>query len=830
MRDFMITSSILILAVLGIRFLAKGKISPCLQYALWLIVALRLCFPLPLGNSALSVLNYLPPGEEETAVRPNMPVPAYSGDSLTEQNQYTGVQTPGAVSVPVDGQTAAGTDRSAGMQMTDRKSVPEEKTFPLSVNALRASSVRYLPFLWFAGALVMAAYLLFYMTKWQRYVRENRKKLNLSFQGTILEQDFDPEGKYRGKLGVYTLKGLPSPFLSGRNIYLTKKMTADPREYCHYRHGDSFWVLLRCVLLVIYWFHPLVWIAARVSRQDGELACDAAAIRLLGEKERLSYGRTLLNLIASNDGRWNRNGLVSTMNSGEKGIRERIYRIAKKQKYFMTAAVVVVAAVLGLLVVTFSGKTREGAVYEAREQEAVHTELMQKQTAQIKMLDVAMRDEAEQQKADANQKAGEQKEEQGSDIAQRTVLDALRQMPSSEVKQIADYREAYLQEGPRALSEGLYVIKDWQETGGSRIRIYGMYTEANGCEGIRIELDGKENDFALPWLPSGVYAQREDFCLYEKRDNGRPKTFAFQIQTVNTEDSEIWQLYLCDCDEAGNITLYSPAAGEYMAQMDARLRFQIAQEEGKVHVYDSGKEVGVITVPDQTAAAGKIEAVVTEGTFVQWNLGSSTDELRLLTCAGLKLEDGTIWYEGLNLLSFPVSCGSYGARNVQIGEAFVDQDFVCVMRQQLSDEGMGVMAQEICSLPKEVVYADPCPDAERISDTFGSRVNPATGAVRVHEGVDYAAPEGTDILAAADGVVHETGFDKEKGNYVVLYHSENGDYTHYEHCAGILVKEGAQVRAGSRIATVGSTGRSTGDHLHFAVERDGKFVEPYFGE
>lgn len=124
----------------------------------------------------------------------------------------------------------------------------------------------------------------------------------------------------------------------------------------------------------------------------------------------------------------------------------------------------------------------------------------------------------------------------------------------------------------------------------------------------------------------------------------------------------------------------------------------------------------------------------------------------------------------------------------------------------------------------EIIYAEPC-DFSRISDTFGIRVHPVTQEVIAHEGIDYAAEQGTDVVAAADGMVYATGFSAKYGNYVVLLHI-NGEMTYYCHCAEITVEKDMQVKRGEEIATVGSTGMSTGPHLHFALSRFGEFVDP----
>lgn len=116
---------------------------------------------------------------------------------------------------------------------------------------------------------------------------------------------------------------------------------------------------------------------------------------------------------------------------------------------------------------------------------------------------------------------------------------------------------------------------------------------------------------------------------------------------------------------------------------------------------------------------------------------------------------------------------------------------------------------------------------ERISDDYGIRTHPVTGRKKIHSGMDFAAERGTPVKAAAAGYVYETGTDAACGNYVIIQHG-NGDMTYYANCAEILVETGAEVEQGGQIATVGSTGRSTGPHLHYALSRNGEFVKPEF--
>lgn len=114
-----------------------------------------------------------------------------------------------------------------------------------------------------------------------------------------------------------------------------------------------------------------------------------------------------------------------------------------------------------------------------------------------------------------------------------------------------------------------------------------------------------------------------------------------------------------------------------------------------------------------------------------------------------------------------------------------------------------------------------------ITSTFGYRNHPTQNEQLFHYGVDIAANKGTNIAAFADGIVTNTGKSTTYGNYALVSHG-GGVSTFYAHCNKILVKEGAKVTKGQAIAQVGSTGNSTGPHLHFEVRLDSKLLDPVF--
>lgn len=112
-----------------------------------------------------------------------------------------------------------------------------------------------------------------------------------------------------------------------------------------------------------------------------------------------------------------------------------------------------------------------------------------------------------------------------------------------------------------------------------------------------------------------------------------------------------------------------------------------------------------------------------------------------------------------------------------------------------------------------------------VSSGFGMRNDPFTGTLARHEGLDFTAATGTAIVAAADGVVTRSGWEDTYGHIIEITHAE-GFMTRYAHISKRHVTEGMQVKRGQRIAEVGSTGRSTGPHLHYEIFRHGRVLNP----
>lgn len=152
-----------------------------------------------------------------------------------------------------------------------------------------------------------------------------------------------------------------------------------------------------------------------------------------------------------------------------------------------------------------------------------------------------------------------------------------------------------------------------------------------------------------------------------------------------------------------------------------------------------------------------------------------------------------------------------------------------VMELAAKEAELNKKAQALRAKAGKLVY--PLPKKYRVSSKFGPRVDPITGRKGAHHsGMDIAAPGGTDILAGGDGVVLAAQWVNGYGNYVIIDHGDNEKgqsvWTLYAHMSKISTKKGAKVKAGEKIGEVGSTGRSTGNHLHFEVRINQVAVDP----
>ncbi len=190
-----------------------------------------------------------------------------------------------------------------------------------------------------------------------------------------------------------------------------------------------------------------------------------------------------------------------------------------------------------------------------------------------------------------------------------------------------------------------------------------------------------------------------------------------------------------------------------------------------------------------------------------------------------RLEDGEFDFSEPPALGGPEDMGAVSNRSKQELVDSLDR-----LAQQLAQQGDQLGVLESLLLDRELEQAM-LPTGSPVrsgyaSSTYGTRIDPFTGRSHFHSGVDFNGPRGSDILSVADGVVVFSGRHPGYGNMVDIDHG-NGYVTRYAHNQENLVNEGDRVRAGDLIAKMGSTGRSTGSHVHIEVIHNGRTVNPH---
>lgn len=394
MREILITSTVLILCVLLIRRVFRGKISSRLQYALWILVAIRLIVPISaefdLGSfSDFRLMDLVERDDSgigerlDETIRLEEPIQmSVNANSVLFRLFTTDEIRETIEGMPNDGPTSVFLAGTLGFSRLD-----------------------VLWFFWGTGAFVVGVWILAANIVFSRRLRKARQPFDLSeeVKTAVLAYQASKEGKATAGVqseedsqgrkkcsrfsrrtdrlpAIYLAEGISSPCLYGfpgrEAVYLTADVIDDAEklrhvlvhELVHKKHGDSFWALLRGVLVTVYWFHPLVWVAAVCSKRDCELACDEGALILLGEEERISYGETLLSIIT-------RKGRVSdlvctatTMTGSGKSVKERIRFIAKEPKviYAAVAGALFLIAAVCLFVFTKDARFR-GTTVDAQE-------------------------------------------------------------------------------------------------------------------------------------------------------------------------------------------------------------------------------------------------------------------------------------------------------------------------------------------------------------------------------------------------------------------------------------------------------------------------------
>lgn len=355
MRAWILSSSVLILAVLLLRWVLRGKVNPRTQYALWLLVLVRLVLPFSLFSSGLSIQNVSDqlldrPEIQQFYEKTDTPVlpeedpgelPGIPDGQATDDPVIRPQQNP--VFVPQD----RNPQQNPAVSQNDSQQLPQIPETPVQTEPVSLGAVLFR--VWIGGMGLMALWMIGCNVHFAAGLRKSRRRLDIP----------------QSPIEVYITKKVETPCLFGLfspAVYLTPEAAEDRQamgyvlthELTHYRQFDHVWSLLRGVCLVIHWYNPLVWVAFRASRQDCEMACDEGTLKQLGEAHRGDYGRTLIALATQTRLRGTMLA-ATTMADGKKAIKERIVILMKNPKTALITMVTLILICALIVGCTFTG-------------------------------------------------------------------------------------------------------------------------------------------------------------------------------------------------------------------------------------------------------------------------------------------------------------------------------------------------------------------------------------------------------------------------------------------------------------------------------------------
>lgn len=357
MKEILISSSVLILLILLVRALFREKIPRRMMYSLWLLVVIRLLVPIQIGAFDFSVLTVSQKAEQSAPVQaivqridtPAEPLPAVT---IPAPTQAQPAPTAPAVTKPVETIPAPTSPQSQVQTPVDP--TPEtEKWEPIALSSV-------LKGLWILGMAALAIWFAAVNFTFTKNLQKGSQSLSC------------PECP----IPVRISETATSPCLVGifrPVIYLPAQFSEDTQrrshvlahELTHAKQHDNLWAFVRCLCLCIYWFDPFVWIAAILSKQDCELACDEGALQRFREDQRLSYGKTLVDTVAQETNPKDLFLSNTAMFSTKKSLKERVNAVVNQKRFTLSAilAVVVIAALA--VVITYTGAKKDAPKQES---------------------------------------------------------------------------------------------------------------------------------------------------------------------------------------------------------------------------------------------------------------------------------------------------------------------------------------------------------------------------------------------------------------------------------------------------------------------------------
>jgi len=348
MYTYLITLTLLIVFVVLIRSIFRKTVSPRILYALWLVVIIRMFLPITLIEVDFSRLNWAQVGDE---IQDGLPVTSLGdGDRYSQSGQITvvspsqtdeslGSATPSLTptqDIPDTWETEQGEMQTSVPPAQSAEALPNE-----NISTNRPISWRpILLAVWGVGSAMLAVWFAITGAVFHYQLYKERKLYRTIHHTKVYLTD---------RPGVPCLAGIiPSIYIQTETKYHSSQFLIMIHEYTHLRHGDHIWNLIRILSLILFWWNPLVWVAAYFSKQDAELACDDAIAAKLDDKKRLEYAHIILDTVPQ-EHRY-------AVGLGSGPIKERIFMLKKKHNSNYICVILAILLAITATGCAFMGK------------------------------------------------------------------------------------------------------------------------------------------------------------------------------------------------------------------------------------------------------------------------------------------------------------------------------------------------------------------------------------------------------------------------------------------------------------------------------------------
>ncbi len=506
MLEIVVTSSVLIFGILLLRLIFQQKIPAGIQYALWLLVAVRLVLPLP--EMLVQQL------AEKDVFQISSPISVMNIVERVEENWAKENQSNHPKAFLLSGDVGEkGLEVESGVSKYEKEtdspdSQESESTFQRGANFLTKlqnllCQKKIWMRIWYIGIGVLILWQGSVYFYFHSCLKKHRRKM------VYQKQD------------IYLMKGIDSPFLTwdgffGSAIYIPEEKAGNKQlmehavlhEMTHKKHGDLWWSLLRNSLTTIYWFHPLVWLASKVAAEDCELYCDEAVIKSMKPQQKKEYGESLLLLVRKKQFGISKNQFTTNMGNGKREIKKRIQQIAggvnvKKWQ------ILFISLILLLLVgctYTQGRQTEHNSVSEYSQREAT-------EKASEEVVDNSSKEEETNNGIKGGAAGSEKTEETNKE--QKDDAELLKEM-TKKAKEAEELQTNQL-------------IMDVEEES-------DYFTEKYKLEdGVKVVIKTTEADLSIEELKKAVELVHEEF--YKEM----PKGFTLQKISYNKKASEGWR-------------------------------------------------------------------------------------------------------------------------------------------------------------------------------------------------------------------------------------------------------------------------------------------------